>query len=304
MSAGFAFVVTSQSFGLCPKSRSRTHPPTRYASNPAFSRVSGITLISLGICDAVIDAIEALYRKPRELLCALHSNPCYHKIIMQSKVREKEKAIQLRKQGLSYKDILKEIPVAKSSISLWLKDLPLTEEEKKFLKYRRKANITNGRIKAATVLHNKRLAKDRALFLDAKSEFELFIPEPFFGIGLALYWAEGTKRGSGFAFSNSDPAMVRMMVLWIEKYLKIHCSELTARLYTHRPFENDGLEDFWSHVTEIPIANFRKTTYKPMGLSVKKRPNYKGCLRVLTRNSTVNLRKMLFWQSLLIKHFR
>jgi transposase len=49
---------------------------------------------------------------------------------MKSKVREKEKAIELRRQGYSYKDILAQVPVAKSSISLWLQNLPLTAEEK------------------------------------------------------------------------------------------------------------------------------------------------------------------------------
>ncbi len=39
VSSGRAFVVMSQSFGTVPRSESRTHPPTTYASKPAdFSR--------------------------------------------------------------------------------------------------------------------------------------------------------------------------------------------------------------------------------------------------------------------------
>src|SRR3989344_5403634 len=51
ISSGLALVVTSQSFGSLPITRSRTHPPTKYASNPAFSSVSVTYETSLGIFD-------------------------------------------------------------------------------------------------------------------------------------------------------------------------------------------------------------------------------------------------------------
>ena len=223
---------------------------------------------------------------------------------MITKVLEKARALELRKEGRTYKDIAKELHVAKSSLSLWLRDLPLTEEEIKYLKVRKDANISRGRIKAATILHNKRLGRDKILFAQAKQEFSVFIKDPLFSLGIALYWAEGSKRTSGFTFTNSDPDMFVLMVNWIEQFLKIPRITLTARLYTHRPFENDNNEFFWSQITGIPLTNFRRTIYKKTGLIVKKRPNYKGCLRVATRNSTVNLRKVLFWQSLLKKHCR
>ena len=57
---------------------------------------------------------------------------------MKELVHYKAKAVALRKKGLSYNDILKQVPVAKSSLSLWLKDLPLTKSEKKVLKKNRK----------------------------------------------------------------------------------------------------------------------------------------------------------------------
>src|SRR3989338_516629 len=45
----------------------------------------------------------------------------------------KEKAIRLRKKGLSYKEILQKIPVCKSTISLWVRDVVLTKEQHKRL---------------------------------------------------------------------------------------------------------------------------------------------------------------------------
>lgn len=46
---------------------------------------------------------------------------------------KKLNAIELRKQGLSYREIRKSINVSKSTLSLWLKDIELTEQQKKRL---------------------------------------------------------------------------------------------------------------------------------------------------------------------------
>jgi len=222
---------------------------------------------------------------------------------MKAKVLEKEIAIRLRRQGYSYKDILAELPVAKSSLSLWLQDMPLTEEEKHNLKRRKNGNITRGRMRAATSLRRLRETRDQDLYEISAKEFEIFRSDPFFQLGLGLYWAEGAKRNSGYAFTNSDSHMVKLMLLWIRKYLQPPEGEIRLRLYTHRPFADENQEDYWVKETGIPRSSFGKTIYKPTGLLVKKRPNYKGCIRI--ELGKVNyLRKTLFWQRLLIEHYR
>src|SRR3989338_5944404 len=102
---------------------------------------------------------------------------------MRSMVQERARAIALRKQGYSYSDILKEVPVSKSSISIWLQDLKLTDQEKKSLKNRRESNISLGRIRAGAVLRQNRLERERLLFLTAKEEFKTWADDPFFHVG-------------------------------------------------------------------------------------------------------------------------
>lgn len=41
----------------------------------------------------------------------------------------KEKAVSLRKQGKTYAEILKEIPVAKSTLSEWFRDVKLSKPQ-------------------------------------------------------------------------------------------------------------------------------------------------------------------------------
>ncbi|MBI5004380.1 helix-turn-helix domain-containing protein [Candidatus Kaiserbacteria bacterium] len=222
---------------------------------------------------------------------------------MRKMVREKERVIALRKSGLTYKEIAQQVPVSKSSISDWLKDCSLTDSEKTVLKKHTNSNISRGRIRAAAALRDKRLKRDQVLFSVAKQEFEASKHNPLFLTGISLYWAEGSKRQGGFAFTNSDSDMVRVMLLWMKQFLGLHTSEIRARLYIHKPYAHEQCEEYWAERTGIPRANFGKTIYKPTGLLIKKRPNYKGCLRIET-GKTAHLRKMLFWTNMMVEYYR
>lgn len=222
---------------------------------------------------------------------------------MKAKVQEKEKAIELRRNGYSYNDILKEVHVAKSSLSLWLKDLPLTSNEKNYLRTRKNKNISRGRIKVAAILREKRLKREEIVFKEAVEEYERFKKDELFKIGIALYWAEGAKRNNYFAFSNSDYKMVEVMLRWVEKFSSVQRENLHAYLYIHKPYAHEKCEEFWSEKLNMPLTCFRKTTYKPTSKLVKKRPQYKGCLRIVVPKSTNLLKKIKVWQNMLAKEF-
>lgn len=219
---------------------------------------------------------------------------------MKSKVREKEVAIRLRKKGCSYNDILRHVDVSRSTLSVWLKDLSLTQEEKASLRHRRDSNITTGRIKAAAANRRNRLLRTQELFNRSKDDFAIHKESSFFHAGLALYWAEGAKRNSYFSFSNSDVNMVELMVRWMEMFLHIDRSTLHIRLYIHKPYAHENCEQFWADRLGVKIDSFKKTIYKPTGKLIKKRPQYKGVLRIST--NIEDLRKMQFWIQMLIEH--
>lgn len=221
-----------------------------------------------------------------------------------AKVQEREKAIEMRKNGASYKDILKVLPVAKSSLSLWLKDLPLTDDEKAVLKKRRDSNISKGRIRAASSNRRNRLNREREAFKLAKVEFENFKKDPLFMVGVSLYWAEGAKRSSSFSFMNSDPEMIKLMIAWCERFLKPEEFEnIYLRLYIHKPYAHENCEEYWAKVSGISLDKFKNTVYKPSGLGVKKRPGYRGCLRIEVAKGMHLLRKMQYFQQLLVASY-
>ena len=202
---------------------------------------------------------------------------------------------------MSYRDILNVLAVSKSSLSLWLKDLPFTVEEKILLKHRKDSNISRGRIKAATANRRNRLSREKEEFLKANSNFQVFKDDPLFFVGIGLYWAEGSKRDTTFQFTNSDPEMVSLMLRWCTKYLEVSLKDVACNLYLHKPYSHENCEDYWARTCGIPLENFRKTIYKPTSLGFKRRPNYKGCLRF--RLSGIRyLWRMKFLQKMLVSH--
>ena len=221
---------------------------------------------------------------------------------MKALVREKERAIELRKKGYSYNEILKEVNVAKSSLSLWLKDTPLTSQEKLVLRKRKTGAISRGRIKAAASHRRNRLIREHGFLIEAQELFTRYKHTPLFHIGITLYWAEGAKRNNQFLFINSDEEMILVMVEWLERFLGYSRMNMRFRLYIHKPYAHENLEMFWMKYLHVTSEQSVKTIYKPTSLGIKKRPNYKGCLRIEVPKSHDLLCKMKFWQSMQVEY--
>lgn len=63
------------------------------------------------------------------------------------KVEEKARAINLRKQGWSINSISREIKISKSTASVWLRNVKLTQDqEKKLFENVRVASVVAGRL--------------------------------------------------------------------------------------------------------------------------------------------------------------
>lgn len=223
---------------------------------------------------------------------------------MRALVQEKEKAVALRKKGYSYKEIMREVKVAKSSISLWLKEMPLLPYEKEALKRRKSAAVTRGHIRAAATHHQNRLKREKVYFINAQEIFNKHKNNPLFHVGITLYWAEGAKRNNQFLFINSDEEMIELMVSWLEEFLGYSRLGFRYRLYIHKPYAHENLEQFWMRLLGVTQLQMSKTIYKPSGLGVKKRPEYKGCLRIEVPKSKDLLCKMKFWQNMQVEYWR
>lgn len=209
----------------------------------------------------------------------------------------KEKAIKLRKRGLSYNEIKKEIPVAKSTLSLWLKSILLKPEHQKRL-YTKQIQI----LSRGPQSQKERRAKEvEQIVKDAEEEIKLPLSlEAYRLMGAFLYWAEGSK-GKRCELTNSDPYLILFTVRWIEKIFKIPARELHMRLNIY-PQQNElEIKNFWSELTGIPLTNFGKSYVKPISKGYKKNNLYYGTAKIEIPKST-NIRYRIFgWIKAVLK---
>lgn len=203
----------------------------------------------------------------------------------------KAKAIELRKKGLSYGDIKKEINVSKSTLSFWLKDVPLKEEYRKRFYTNKILNLAKG----AQSQKERRLREISEIIEKAKKEVGKSISlESYRLFGAALYWSEGNKK-NGLVITNSDPYLILFMVKWFKKIFNIPSNNLKAWLNIY-PQQNElEIKKFWSKLTGIPLENFGKSFVKPLNRNYKKNNLYYGTIRIVVPKGTDMRHRIFGW---------
>lgn len=218
---------------------------------------------------------------------------------MKRKQIEHEKAIQLRKKGKSIKQIAKLLGVSVSIVSLWCREVELTAEQKEKLK-RRKVRIRHLR-RLAKQSHLEKVIRVKKLIEEGQSEIKLLTYQELFLTGLALYWAEGFKsiKEGRLGFCNSDPMMIKFMIQWFRKALKIKQEDFILRTEFNVSHKDrvEKIKSFWSKTTGISLDQFEKPFYHRSNWlrDYSKRGNYYGVLRIRVRKSSELLNKTRGW---------
>ena len=185
---------------------------------------------------------------------------------MKKKMEMRALATALRKKGLSYNEIRQRVPVAKSSLSLWLKHVRLSPKHRAHL-YTKQIQI----LSRGTPSQVERRKREVSLIIE-NARKEILLPlssETHRFLGAALYWAEGSKT-KNFAITNSDPILIAFMTHWFKEMFGIPSSTLKAHLNIYSQQNEKEVKQFWSEVTGIPIENFGKTFIKPTNKGFKK----------------------------------
>ena len=106
------------------------------------------------------------------------------------KITEKDQAIKLRREGLSYREILARIPVAKSTLSLWLRSVHLAKQQKQRLTEKRLAAVYRG----AEAKRRQRIELTKVIKNAAIKDIKKITKRELWLMGIMLYWAEGSKK--------------------------------------------------------------------------------------------------------------
>lgn len=211
--------------------------------------------------------------------------------------KNKEKAILLRKQGMSYKQIREELGVPISTSAYWFKNKPWSQK----IKARLSAEVSWSNPKAIKLLalanRERWKNKHEEYRMAAVKEFQKYKKDPLFLAGIMLYWGEGEKqpKSSVVRLSNSEPEMIKIFNLFLTKTLQISPEKTYAWLLLYPDLIDSVQKNFWGKATGLSIEQFKNSVYIK-GRHPTKRLSYGVC--TIAVNSRALKERILKWLEL------
>ncbi len=213
------------------------------------------------------------------------------------KLNLKSKALSLRKDGFSIKDIAAKLNISTSTASLWCRNIQLSRKQKENLESRTNRKLQKFFKMVEKQKENRQKVKNK-IQKTAKEEIGSLSKRDLFIAGVSLYWAEGFKHEAEgrVGFCNSDPLMMKFMQSFLKKCLGVKNEEISPRLTLNEAFKDktEQIQQYWSEYLNIPVSQFTKPFYQKVK-QVKvyaNGDNYHGVLRIHVRKSSVLLLKM------------
>lgn len=181
-----------------------------------------------------------------------------------AKSKERLIARSLRKQGLSVKDIAKQLEVAKSTVSLWVRDIILSIDQLEKLRQKMITSSERGRLLGSLKQKNERLKRIKISTIKGIELMSKLNKRELLIAGTSLYWADGTKKKRGVSFCNSDPKLIQFMINWLKECFNVSNDQIRCNVGINEIHKNREkiVKDYWSDITNIPVSQFTKTSFK------------------------------------------
>ncbi|MEV8532742.1 hypothetical protein [Streptomyces sp. NPDC051211] len=206
------------------------------------------------------------------------------------------RARELRLQGMTYDQIQVELGCSKSSISLWVRDLPAPQ---------RRPPSEQARLAGRKRWEHELAVRDierQETKQTARAEIGSMTARELFLVGVGLYWAEGGKdkpydRREKVQFVNSDPGMVTTFLAWL-RLLEVDPDLLCFSVMIHESADVGSAERYWADHIGIEIDQLFKTTLKrhnPKTTRKNTGEGYRGCLVIRVRQSAELYRRIEGW---------
>ncbi|HET9610618.1 MAG TPA: hypothetical protein VFP06_13495 [Acidimicrobiales bacterium] len=194
------------------------------------------------------------------------------------KVAEQARARELRAQAWTLNEIAAELGVARSSVSLWVRDVGFDESVRAA---RAGANRNAGaRRRGPNALARRRQHEIDRLMAEGREAIGSMSDRDLLIAGTALYAGEGAKADGSVVFANSDVRMVVLFLRYLRRFFEVDETRLRARLYLHQGLDLAAAVAFWSQATGIPPAQFSKPYRAVPDVSIRHSKHTMGCLYV------------------------
>jgi len=209
------------------------------------------------------------------------------------------KARLLREQGYDYNRIAAELGVSKSSVSLWVRDLP-RPARLSYAECRQRA--AEGARRYWETERRVREAKREAVRASAAADIGSLTQRELLIAGAIAYWCEGSKskpynRQDRVMFVNSDPGLITFFLRFLEA-AGVDRAQVRYRVFIHETADAERAERFWLEVTGADPAQFHTPTLKRHNPKTVRRntgDEYHGCLRIDVQRGADLYRRIEGW---------
>ena len=205
---------------------------------------------------------------------------------------EHRKAIELRKSGKSYREIRQLLGVSKGTLSAWLAEYPLSEKRIRELRDWNQQRIEKYR-------ETRRKNREAILATIYEKERRTVLPlsgrDTLIG-GLFLYWGEGGKTSmSELSLSNTNPAIVKACMSWLEKTMGVAKTTIKIKLHLYTDMDIEKETHFWAKELKLSRRQFGKPYIKKSKFSELSYKNGfgHGTCNVLVRNAILAKKVMM-----------
>lgn len=210
--------------------------------------------------------------------------------------------------GLSYREIRRSVPVAKATLSLWLRSVGLARPQVQRLTEKRLAAGRRG----AEKVHRERLERVAQTVSHATLEASERVHQRdvLWLVGTVLYWAEGTKPKEWrpnvlVEFSNTDVRMLLVARARLQLCCGVTDADITYMLQIHKSADLQSARDFWER--RLHIASGRLRIYLKKHNPSPGRKNteraYCGTIKMRVRRSTLLNHRIVGWIQGLATHW-
>jgi transcriptional regulator with XRE-family HTH domain len=218
------------------------------------------------------------------------------------------RARELREQGLDYEEIAGALGVSKSSVSLWVRDMPRPERLSYEECCKRSAEGSRVYWEAERPV---REARREAVRVAAAGQIGVLSKREVIIAGAVAYWCEGAKnkpyrRQDRVVFINSDPGLVKFFLRFLDE-AGVAPAQLRFRVQIHETADIAGAERFWRGVTGAEPARFHRATLKrhnPRTVRKNVGADYHGCLIVSVRQGADLYRRIEGWAGAIMAEAR
>jgi hypothetical protein len=200
---------------------------------------------------------------------------------------DKELARRLRREGRSVRAIAAIVGAARSTISLWVRDIALEPQRQAaldaanpVLSQRRSGQLAwsrmNRETRAAAQEDGRRRAREGSLLHQA---------------GCMLYWAEGSKHRNHVTFTNSDADMVAFFLRFLRECYEIPPTRIALSINCHlgNGLSVDDIHDWWLERLGLPASCLRAPAINRTSSASKRvrRPLVHGTARLVVHSTFV-----------------